>query len=103
MPIPHSAARQVTKDICAAETLCFDGCIACMALRSVSQYKQRADGASVAHETFPAVSLQRAKEEAVTAAVPRGPAKAPGATRRPGKRSSSGCAQPPHHPSFALC
>lgn len=41
-----------------------------MALRSMSHYNQRADGARVAHETFPAVSLQRAKEEAVTAAAP---------------------------------
>lgn len=69
-----------------------------MALWSISQYKQGADGASVAHETFPAVSLHGAKEEAMTAAVPRGPARPPGITCKSGKSSASSD-HPPHHPS----
>lgn len=48
------------------------------------------------------VSLQRAEEEAVRGAVPRGPAKVPGTTHRAGKGSSAARAQPPRHPSFAL-
>lgn len=89
-------STQVTGHVCSAETLNFIGCIACRALQSLSQCKQRAAGAWAAHETFPAGSPQGAK--AVAAAVPRGPATAPGtaalSTWRPGERSSASCAHP---------
>lgn len=101
MPVLCSTPHQVTRDVFSAETPCFNRSIARMALQSISQYKQGADGASEAHETFPAVSLHGAKEEAITAAVPRGPARPPGTTCKSGK-SSAGSDHPPHYPSFTF-
>lgn len=48
MPVPCGTTHRVTRDVLSAEALCFNRSIARVALWSISQYKQGADGASAA-------------------------------------------------------